>query len=138
MSVSNELTTCEHYSEIPSTNSYQCCHCLKSFCLQCLIKHHHHDVKYEFIYMKNRIDEILSKFLHHAHGQTEWTNHLTEDRNRLNTFIQHIETYYIHLPIITLPSYQWVDHVNSLISKSSFAIDEKCCTLMFPFLLNHK
>jgi hypothetical protein len=138
MSSPNVLTTCERCSEIPSTNPYECAHCLKSFCMQCLVKHHHHDVKYEFIDMINRIDAILLKFLNHAHGQTEWTQHLTEDRQRLNTFIQHIESYYKQLPIITLPSYKWVNHVNNLIWKNSSAIfDQNCCTLMYPLLLKH-
>ncbi len=84
--------------------------------------------------MIKQIDEILVRFLYHAHNQTEWTNHLTDDRKRLDIYIQLIENSYTQLPILILPNFQWVNHVRNLISKNSFAIDENCCQLMYPSL----
>lgn len=133
MSSSNEIRKCELCTLLTSTNSYQCPHCLALFCSECLIKHHHYTVKYEFIDMVNQIDEILKRFLHHAHNQTEWTDHLTKDREQLQNYIRYIEKYYKHLPIIALPSSQWVAHVKSLISKSSFAIYEDCFKLLYSY-----
>src|SRR5438105_4042470 len=130
----NQVTECGCCSQSISTNSYQCSHCLITFCYQCLIKHHHNHIKNEFIEMINQIDKILERFLYHAHSQTEWTNHLTEDQERLRIYIRLIETSSTQYLIVLLPDFQWVHHVKSLIDKSFFAIHENCCTLMYPSL----
>jgi hypothetical protein len=130
----SEAIQCAYCSQSITTNVYQCSHCLMTSCYQCLIKHHHHDVKNEFMDMIKQIDEILARFLHHAHNQTEWTDHLTEDRKRLEIFIEIIADYYPYLPIPTLPDFQWVNHVKFLIRKNSYEINENCCKLMYPSL----
>jgi hypothetical protein len=132
MSLSKQVIECGRCSHFLTSQSYQCSHCLIPFCYSCLIKHHHNDVKNEFIEFIYQIDEILKKFLNHAHSQTEWTSHLTEDRNRLEIYIRHIETSYTQYPILTLPNYQWMNHIRSLICKSYFSIYEDCCMLMYP------
>ncbi len=128
----NEIIECMCCSQSITTDAYQCSHCLLTFCYQCLIKHHHNDVKNEFMDMIKQIDEILAQFLYHAHNQTEWTNHLTDDRRRLEIYIGIIETYQKNLPITILPNFQWVNHVKNLICKYSFAINENCFKLMYP------
>ncbi|CAF0719522.1 unnamed protein product [Rotaria sp. Silwood1] len=132
MPSSNISIKCKCSSELKSTNAYQCSHCLTWFCYQCLIEHHHNDVKIEFMDMINQIDKILDQFLYHAHSQTEWTNHLTEDQNRLKIYIKYIEANYKHLPILALPDIQWINHVQNLINKKSNAIYENCSTLLYP------
>ncbi|CAF0932440.1 unnamed protein product [Rotaria sordida] len=132
MPSTNLLIKCKCSSELTLTNTYQCSHCLISFCYRCLIEHHHTDIKFEFIDMINRIDNILAQFLYHAHSQTEWTNHLTEDRDRLKTYVKYIEAYYKDLPIVALPDFQWITHVQNLINKNSKAIYENCSTLLYP------
>ncbi len=133
MSVSNGIIECEPCSRLTASDSYQCPHCLVSFCRQCLIQHQHNAVKWEFIDLTKQIDEILQRFLYHAHNQTEWTDHLTKDRNRLQEYIQFIENYYKGLPILALPNLQWVNHVKNLISKHFFDIHQDCCKLMYPY-----
>ncbi len=134
MSLSKEIIECARCSQYLTSQSYECSHCLIPFCYQCLIKHHHHDVKNEFREFIDQIDEILAKFLNYAHSQTEWTNHLTEDRNRLEIYIRHIEASYTQYPILTLPNFQWVNHLRNLICKYHFSIFEDCCMLMYPSL----
>ena len=87
MSSSNLSVKCNCGAEFTSINPDQCYHGLKLFCRQCLIRHHHNDVKGEFMNMIKRIDEILAQFLHHAHNQTEWTEHLIEDHSSLTPYI---------------------------------------------------
>ncbi len=136
MSISTEIVECVCVccSQTITTNAGQCSHCLIQFCYQCLVKHHHNDVKNEFMNMIKQIDEILARFLYHAHNQTEWTDHLTADRKRLEIYIEIIDAYHKNLPIIILPNFQWVNHVNNLISKYYFSINENCCKLMYPSL----
>ena len=134
MSESKEVTECWRCSQSSTSQCHQCYHCLLPFCYSCIIKHHHYDVKNEFTEFIHQIDGILEKFLHHAHSETEWTNHLTEDRNRLELYIQHIENSYSQYPIVTLPNYQWINHVRSLIFKYHFSIYEDCLKLIYPSL----
>ena len=129
----NEAIECGYCSESIPTNSYQCSHCSIQFCHQCVVQHYTH-IKNEFMEMINRINGILARFLHHAHSQTEWTNHLTEDRKRLEIFVRLIETFDTRTVAVILPKSQWVNHVNNLIDKYSFAINENCCPLMYPCL----
>jgi hypothetical protein len=89
-------------------------------------------VKNEFIELIRQIDMILDKYLYHAHSESEWTNHLTEDQARLEVYVRHIENSYTQYPIVTLPNYQWVNHVRCLIFKSNFSVYENCCMLMYP------
>ncbi|CAF4394825.1 unnamed protein product [Adineta steineri] len=86
------------------------------------------------VHVANEIDKILARFLNHAHSQTEWTGHLTGDRNQLEIIIRYIENAHKDYPIIGLPSLQWMNHVDSLIFKMSFAIHEKCSTLLYSNL----
>ncbi|CAF4102191.1 unnamed protein product, partial [Rotaria sp. Silwood2] len=108
MPSTNSFIKCKCSSELKLINSYQCSHCLTWFCYQCLIKHHHNDIKSEFMDMIDRIDKILVQFLYHAHSQTAWTNHFTEDPNRLKIYIKYIEAncvdVYPKMKIITCSS----------------------------------
>lgn len=131
MTLANEIVECIICTQIITHRSYECSHCLMPFCYQCLANHHHTHVKNEFTEMLHRIDAIHAQFLHHAHNQTEWTGHLTEDRNRLEMYIQLITNSYTQYPILTLPNYRWISHVHSLISKCGFAIYEDCLKLMY-------
>ena len=134
MTLGSETVECMVCTQLITKQSYECSHCLMPFCYQCLAQHHHTNVKHEFMEMLHRIDEIQGKFLHHAHSQTEWMDHLAMDRNRLEFYIQHIENSYRQHPILHLPDYRWISHVHSLICKSSFAIYEDCVKLMYPSL----
>ena len=127
----NDIFNCETCSK--TNGSHQCTHCLSRYCYQCLIKHHHNDIKQEFTDLIKRIDQILDRFLHHAHNQTEWTDHLTNDRRHLEIFIRYIDTSFKQYPISSLPTFQWIYHVQRLISKTFYAIDESCCKFMYPF-----
>jgi len=133
MPASNEIIQCVPYCQLTSSNSHQCPHCLVSFCDQCWIQHQHNVVKFEFIDLTKQIDKILERFLYHAHNQTEWTNHLTKDRDRLQNYIQLIENFYKDRPMFSLPSSQWINHVKNLISKHFFDIHQDCCTLMYSY-----
>jgi hypothetical protein len=126
MSLLNECGAC---SKSTSVHPYQCSHCCLLFCYQCLIKHHHTGVKDQLVDMVDQIDKILARFLHHAHNQTEWTDHLTDDRRRLKCDINYIERCPKYQPILSLPNFFWLNHVNSLIRNDSFAIREKCFNL---------
>lgn len=132
MPSSNEIVECIRCSRLIASQSPECSHCLMPFCYQCLIKHHHVDVRNEFIEMTHRIDKILAQFLHHAHNQTEWTCHLADDRNRLENYIRYMDNSYKQYPILTLPNYLWISHVHCLICKSVYSISEDCCKLMYP------
>ncbi|CAF2305952.1 unnamed protein product [Rotaria sp. Silwood2] len=132
MPSTNSFIKCKCSSELKLINSYQCSHCLTWFCYQCLIKHHHNDIKSEFMDMIDRIDKILVQFLYHAHSQTAWTNHLTEDQNRLKIYIKYIEANCKDLPIIALPDFQWIQHIQNLINKNSNSIYENCSALLYP------
>ncbi|CAF1437081.1 unnamed protein product [Adineta steineri] len=128
----NECMVCK--SQLSTSDSYRCSHCLVFYCRQCLIRHQHNDIKVKCMDMANEIDKILTRFLNHAHSQTEWTGHLTGDRNQLEIIIRYIENAHKDYPIIGLPSLQWMNHVDSLIFKMSFAIHEKCSTLLYSNL----
>lgn len=132
MTLGSDTVECVVCTQLITNQSYECSHCLMPFCYQCLAQHHQTNVKHEFITMLHRIDEIQAKFLHHAHNQTEWTNHLAIDRDRLECYIQHIENSHRQHPILHLPDYRWISHVHSLIYKTSFAIYEDCLKLMYP------
>lgn len=87
------------------------------------------EVKQEFEEMIGKIDEILKRFLHHAHNQTEWTEHLTKDRRKLEFYVKYIENSLKSYPIYSLPKFQWVYHVQRLICKTTYAIEEDCFKL---------
>ncbi|CAF3044114.1 unnamed protein product [Rotaria socialis] len=127
---------CRCSTPLTPSKAYQCCHCLTFYCYHCLTKHHHIDVKLEFMDLIKRIDEILAKFLHHAHNQTEWTDHLSEDRKLLQTYIEFIDTYYTHFAVPVLPDSQWVYHVKDLIDNRKYAIYEVCGKLLYPTVKN--
>lgn len=134
MSPTSVIIQCVACSQTIPCNAAQCPHCLVKYCSECLIRHQNYDVKNEFIDMIKRIDEILTRFLHHAHNQTDWTDHLTSDRKRLEIYIELIENHRKNSPMAFLPNHQWVDHVNCLIRKTRFSITENCCPLMYPFV----
>ena len=125
----NECMVCK--SQLTTSNSYRCSHCLVLHCRQCLIRHQHNDIKFKCLDMINEIDKILTRFLYHAHNQTEWTDHLTEDRNRLEIIIRYIENSPTDRSIYGLPSLRWMKHVDNLIYKMSFAIHDRCDTLLY-------
>lgn len=136
MSPTNEMIECMTCTQLISSNSGQCSHCLLRYCPQCLLRHHYYDVKNEFLEMIEKINTILTKFLYCAHNQTEWTEHLTADQKRLQIYIDLIESADKNFPMTILPHFQWVKHVRSLISKNSFAINENCTSLMYPSVKN--
>lgn len=132
MASSNQSIKCKCSTELQSTKLNKCVHCSTPFCYSCLLIHHHNEIKYEFMNMIEQIDKILAKFLHHAHNQTEWTDHLEKDRQELQEFIQFIDYSHKNLSIRGLPDEKWVTHVQLLIYNNRSAIFENCHKLMYP------
>lgn len=122
-------TECYDCGRVLSHNAHECFHCVADFCYSCLIEHHHTTVRVELQSLVDQIDKILAPFQHHAHSQTEWTGHLTEDRSRLMDYIRSIDYTANYLPVLRLPSWSWIYHVENLICKESYAIYEICADL---------
>ena len=136
MSTINELNQCTFCSQLKATASQQCVHCLSFYCTQCLIKHHHYAVKEEFLDLIKQMDAILGQYLFHAHSDTQWTNHLTQDRQRLKDYVKFVEGYLPNQPIVALPSSEWMNHVKSLLCKQTYVVYEDCSKIFFSYVNN--
>jgi hypothetical protein len=109
-----------------------CSHCQLPFCHDCLLKHQRSDLRARLLKQIQQIDTIIARFVGHAHNQTEWVDHLAQDRNDLQTFVHCIERTPSDLAVLYLPTDQWLSHVDDLIDKYRFAVDEKCTWLLRP------
>lgn len=128
----DNFITCKSCPRTILFRSGECVHCFSSFCSECLVKHHHKDVKHEFEELIQKIDMILEKFRYHAHSQTEWTNHLMNDQQKLKNFVQMIDASPKQYIVFNIPKFQWVFHVQQLIEKNDYAIHETCDDILYP------
>ena len=113
---------------LTTTSKYllECCHCQFNFCYECLLEHQHVDIYNRLLKQIQDIDTIVARFVDHAHSQTEWVGHLTQDRADLQIFVRYIQETLSYMTVIHLPTELWLKHVDDLIKNDWFAIDENC------------
>ncbi|CAF0951348.1 unnamed protein product [Adineta steineri] len=111
-----------------TTSKYllDCDHCQSSFCYECLLEHHHIDIYDRLLKQIQDINTIVARFIDHAHNQTEWVEHLTQDRLDLQIFVRDINQTPSNFKVIDLPTEFWLAHIDDLIKKDGFAIDYDC------------
>ncbi|CAF1266690.1 unnamed protein product [Rotaria sordida] len=117
---------------LSTTSNYllDCDHCQLQFCYECLVEHHHIKIYNRLRKQIQDIDAIIARFIGYAHNQTEWVDHLTRDRLDLQIFLRYIQETPSHITVNYLPTEFWLEHVDDLIEKDRFAIDDNCFWLL--------
>jgi hypothetical protein len=127
MGAAKEKNICIGCLTISSTyRLFECRHCQFNFCKECLLEHQHIDIYHRLNKYIQDIDTIVAGFVGYAHSQTEWVAHLTKDRLELQYFARLIQQTPLHYIITYLPNEVWLNHIDDLIEKNRFAIDEDC------------
>ncbi|CAF4923837.1 unnamed protein product, partial [Rotaria sp. Silwood1] len=130
MDTFKEYSICSLCLSTTSNYLLDCDHCQLSFCYECLLEHHHTNLYNRMCTQIQDINAIVARFIGYAHSQTEWVDHLTHDRLDLQIFLRYIQETSSYATVNYLPTEVWLEHVDNLIEKDRFAIDEDCSWLL--------